>query len=227
MFEVYLGIFICVLGALCITYGSNVLRRPFNGNVWGISIPAPSKFSFLRPLAVVAFIGGFVLFFYGFFVSLDADTGSFFDLTPVFGPIIGFIGGLIAGYILSFKWLEKLYAAEKNAAVLGDLPIMQEVAQSIPNAAQFLLAPGGLAFTDTANYCYKTIRFCDYQMGDLRSGKELDLVSLYLLQTYGDSFKRKVESANQGTSGAGAAQSVTAIYNLTTSTTVSYTFTRK
>ena len=218
----FVGILISFIGAIMIGFGSMMMFRLGYCPVWGIKVEYPTWLRIAKIAAVPVMILGFIVWFYSFGIIME--EADLFDLMAIFGPIIGLVVGMFVGVALTDILTAKKLTASKNAQALGTLPVMQAIDAEIPNCHKFHLCTQGVLFYDDKNYCYTTIRFSDYQLGDLSTPKEVWGVCTYLCQKHSPPFRAKGDSpVTRGSANAGEA-----IGNMIAGSQVTgYIFTRK
>ena len=220
----YVGILVTVISSAMIGFGSMAMYKHGFSSVWGVPVEYPKWLKTCKTLAPFAFILGIVGLFWGWIVAFSAETDSFIDLMQIFGPIVACLVGLFASIILTDTKINKKLVAGNNAAALGALPVIQAIDAEVPNCKEFYLCTQGVAFYNEVNYCYQSIRFSDYQLGDLQNPKEVWAVCIYLCQKHDAAFRCKAANQNMqiDTSAVGA------IGNMATGSKISsFLFTRK
>lgn len=219
---VFVGLLLTVIGSLMLGFGGAAMYKHGFSSVWGISVPYPKWLKTCKILAPFAFVIGMGVMFWGWMVAFSARTDAFF--LQVFGPIIGFVAFMFVGIFVTDNKINKKLVAGDNAQVLADLPVMKDIDAESQNCQSFLLYGQGVAFFDQANYCYRTIRFGDYQLGDLLTPKEIWAVCISICQRNDAQFKCKAESYGSVNMSTAAG----AVVNLSTGSKInSFRYTRK
>lgn len=103
---------------------------------------------------------------------------------------------MLAGMGFSFySWVlarNKCYASNNISSAIVNVPFMPALDHYSARCHHFELGYNGIAFYDEANYCFGTILFADYRMGDLE-GKQMLYALNGLAQRFHGVFKAKVE----------------------------------
>lgn len=100
---------------------------------------------------------------------------------------------LAVGPLLGKVFSERTLARDRNALVLGNYPLFQELDAELGRAAYFVVSFEGVALFSEADYCYAVYPYEDYQLGTLTTPAQVALVGTYFVQRYSKTYTYKVD----------------------------------
>ena len=95
--------------------------------------------------------------------------------------------------LLGKVFSERTLARDRNALVLGNYPLFQELDAELGRAAYFVVSFEGVALFSEADYCYAVYPYEDYQLGTLTTPAQVALVGTYFVQRYSKTYTYKVD----------------------------------
>ncbi|MBR4278996.1 MAG: hypothetical protein IKT34_02360 [Clostridia bacterium] len=182
-------------------YGFGASRCVFEGKIWGLQIVASKKQKSLIKIARICKIIGVILALVFLMPAIRAlfGFGSFLITIFVYGIIlyltffIAFgIGGNAAAKIVYDD-------SDKNALLLEKIfEIFSNVEGAIEDAEYVGFDSYGFYFADEKNYCYYSVMYSQFELGNLYLQDEIDLIRLYFCQKYGRRFSLNISGRTIG-----------------------------
>ncbi|MBE6636287.1 MAG: hypothetical protein E7618_00610 [Ruminococcaceae bacterium] len=185
------SLLICAIGGFLIGFSYLLFTSAYSGIIWGITIKS-SILSKMKTLIGAAglFIGGFALT-YTFLLLFTSLFGGRIGVLLI--NLIAYLVTLAIGPLVGKIVLEKTLARENSAAVIGELPLFQQLHEDLSNAQSFVVGFEGIALFSSTDYCYAVYRYEDYELGDLQTPQDVAMVGTYFVQKYSDIFTFKVD----------------------------------
>ena len=143
---------VAVAGGFLLGFSYLLFNSVYAGTVWGVRIKSSGAGSFKQIFGAVGLvIGGFSLVHTGLelFVSLFAG-----EIVYCLVLLLCFAVPLAVGPLLGKVFSERTLARDRNALVLGNYPLFQELDAELGRAAYFVVSFEGVALFSEADYCY-------------------------------------------------------------------------
>lgn len=182
---------VAVAGGFLLGFSYLLFNSVYAGTVWGGRIKSSGAGSFKQIFGAVGLvIGGFSLVYTGLelFVSLFAG-----EIVYCLVLLLCFAVPLAVGPLLGKVFSERTLARDRNALVLGNYPLFQELDAELGRAAYFVVSFEGVALFSEADYCYAVYPYEDYQLGTLTTPAQVALVGTYFVQRYSKTYTYKVD----------------------------------